>query len=445
MLEKKIKRLLHDREKLINENILLKQQLSEAGDPLRAIKLGNIDALVTKDKALKIYTDNTADKPYRILIESMHEGAITLDEDCTILYCNSYFADILKLKLQRIIGTNFIDYIDTSSKQNFPLLIRKARENDVKEEVSLHAGDGKEIPVLISLSSMHIDNRFIISIILTDLTVFKANQEKLKLRTNQLARKYRELERSNTELSIANAEIKELIGLNTHKENILITLSHDLRAPLAGIIGLVDLLKGNVETFENEKTKEILDMIYNSSTEELNMLDYLLEWGRIKFASEVFSPAGIILTEYVEKVFNTLKEIAISKNIELHNKISKNMRVYADGKMLLSILQNLISNSIKYIPHGGIIIVSAKRNEDKYRIEVKDTGTGMTNETKEKLFNVNVSELTKARKDKKSAGIGLLIVKSFVEKNGGEIFVDSIEGEGSSFYFTLPMATGPIL
>ena len=426
------------KEKLINEIILLQQKLREAKDSLNAIKSGKIDALVINEKELKIYSDNTVDKPYRKLIENMHEGAVTLNEDGIILYCNSYFADMLKLKLQKIIGTDFIDYIHNSSKQNFPILIQKSLENNIKEEIYLHAGDEKEIPVLISLNALHIDNRVVMSIILTDLTIFNENQEKLKRRTNQLTENIKELEKSNTELSIANAEVKELIGLNNHKENIIITLSHDLRSPLAGIIGLVDLLKANFETFENEKIKEILDLIYNSSTEELNMLDYLLEWGRIKYASDAFSPALILLTQYVEKVFNTLNENATAKNIELHNKVAEEISVYADAKMLLSILQNLISNSIKYTPHGGEIIVSAKRNEDKYTIEVRDSGTGMTNEIKEKLFALNVSELSKARKDKKGAGIGLLLVKSFVEKNGGEICVDTIEGEGSSFYFTLP-------
>ena len=438
MSERNIKELLEEREKLNNEIILLHQKLREANDSLNAIKSGKIDALVIKEKELKIYSDNTADKPYRILIENMHEGAVTLNEDGTILYCNSYFADMLKLKMQKIIGTDFIDYIDNLSKQGFPNLIHKGLRNNIKEEIYIQSGDDKEIPVLMSLKALHIDNRVVMSIILTDLTIFNKNQEELKHRTNQLSEKYKELEKSNTELSIANAEVKELIGLNTHKENIIITLSHDLRSPLAGIIGLVDLLKEKLETFKNEEIMEILDLIYNSSTKELNMLDYLLEWGRIKYASEAFSPARIKLTQYVEKVFNILNDNAIAKNIELHNIIAGEIIVYADGKMLLSILQNLISNSLKHTPQGGKIIVSAKRNEDKYIIEVRDNGTGMSNEIKEKLFDLNVNELSKARKDKKGAGIGLLLVKSFVEKNGGEIFVDTVEGEGSSFYFTLP-------
>jgi two-component system, OmpR family, phosphate regulon sensor histidine kinase PhoR len=178
MSAKNRKELLEEREKLINEIFLLQQRLKEANDSLNAIKSGNIDALVTKDKVLEIFSGNTADKPYRILIENMHEGAVTLNEDGTILYCNSYFANMLKLKLHKIIGTNFIDYIDNISKQNFTLLIQKGLKNDIKDEVNLLAGDGKEIPVLMSLNALPIDNRVVTSIILTDLTIFNENQER---------------------------------------------------------------------------------------------------------------------------------------------------------------------------------------------------------------------------------------------------------------------------
>jgi signal transduction histidine kinase len=107
--------------------------------------------------------------------------------------------------------------------------------------------------------------------------------------------------------------------------------------------------------------------------------------------------------------------------------------------MLLSIFQNLVSNAIKYTPDGGKIIISAKRNEDKIIVEVKDNGIGMPEKIKEQLFTPQMTSLSQAREDNKGAGIGLLLVKGFIEKIGGEIWVESTEGVGSSFYFTLPV------
>lgn len=107
--------------------------------------------------------------------------------------------------------------------------------------------------------------------------------------------------------------------------------------------------------------------------------------------------------------------------------------------MLLSVLQNIVSNAIKHSHKGGKITITAKTKEDKIIVEIKDTGIGMSKEIQEKLFTPQMDSLAKARKENKGAGLGLLLVKGFLEKNGGEIWVESVEGEGSSFYFTLPL------
>src|ERR1700730_14868120 len=111
-MAKNIKNLLEKAQKLNKENKNLQQQLQEAKETIDAIKTGNIDALViANDKALKVYTEKTADKTYKILIEKMHEGAVTLNEDGTILYCNSYFSNMVNLPLQKVIGTIFKNFI----------------------------------------------------------------------------------------------------------------------------------------------------------------------------------------------------------------------------------------------------------------------------------------------------------------------------------------------
>jgi two-component system CheB/CheR fusion protein len=141
----------------------------------------------------------------------------------------------------------------------------------------------------------------------------------------------------------------------------------------------------------------------------------------------------------VKKVFDTLNENASIKTINLSHEIHENTSVFADGKMLLSILQNLVSNALKHTGNGGTVSITTKLSEDKIIVEIKDSGIGMTKEIQEKLFTPQASSLSKAREEDKGAGIGLLLVKGFLEKNGGEIWVESIEGKGSSFYFTLPI------
>ena len=233
--------------------------------------------------------------------------------------------------------------------------------------------------------------------------------------------------------------VRQLEELNTHKESVLAILSHDLRSPLSAIIGTAKYLKENFHKMKPDVVQEMLDLLYKSSTDELDMLDYLVEWARIKYASEAFSPTEIKLTEYIGKVFETLNETASINTINLHHEIEENTTVFADGKMLISIIQNIVSNAIKHIEKGGTITISAKSKDDKIIVQVKDTGIGMSKEIMEKLFTPQMKILSETRKKNKGAGIGLLLVKGFLEKNGGEIWVESIEGQGSSFYFTLPI------
>ena len=233
--------------------------------------------------------------------------------------------------------------------------------------------------------------------------------------------------------------IRELEELNTHKESVLSILSHDLRSPLSSIIGTAKYLKDNFHKMRPEAIQEMLDLLYKSSVDELDMLDYLVEWARIKYASDVFAPTHIKLTDYINKVYETLNESASVNTINLHNEIEADTSVFADSKMLISIIQNIVSNAIKHSNKGGTIKVSAKRKDSKIIVQVKDTGVGMSKEIMAKLFTPQMKTLSETRKPDKGAGIGLLLVKGFLEKNGGEIWVESIEGQGSSFYFTLPI------
>ena len=452
-MTKEVKDLLSENERLNGEIGELRLKLRVTSESLDQIRYANIDAVVVGyEKDLKIFTENSADKPFRILIEKMHEGAVTLNGEGTILYCNSYFANMLNLPLQNVIGTKFENYIDDTSKKHFQEWFSLSTENVLKEEISILAGNEKQIPVLMSVNVLQLDDNFVLNIILTDLTDQKENQERLKRRTDQLEQKNQELEIANKELAfqliekekqraelkIVKTDVKELEGLNTHKESIIGTLSHDLRSPLTGIIGLTELLMENFESLEKSKVKEMLDLLYESSTDELRMLDYLVEWARIKYASETFNPTKIELAEYVKNSFKTLNEIAVRKDIQLNLSIEEKLDVFADGRMLLSILQNIISNSIKHSCAGSEILVSAERKEDKIVVSIKDSGNGMSKERIAKLFIPQLVSVSNETLESKGIGIGLLIVKGFLDKHNCRIWVESTEGAGSTFYFTLP-------
>ncbi len=361
---------------------------------------------------------------YSQVIDSLQDYSIfTLDNDLHINSWNSGAANIFQYEMEEIIGKPFELIFSEADKQqgipqqeiNTSLIEGRALDNrwHVCKDGSMFYAYGLVFPII------GIDGKRLGFVkILKDLT----EQKKLQ--------------------NAADKYLQELEDLNTHKENVLSILSHDLRSPLAGIIGMIKYLNSDFDKIEPEEAKEMLTLIHNSATDELKMLDHLVEWARIKYASEAFSPVKIRLFDCVEKVFNTLKDVAAAKEIILYNKVEENADVFADKKMLHSILQNLVSNALQYTPQEGKIIVSTKSDIDQITIEVKDSGNGMSKEILEKLFTPQLNTLLKAREDKKGAGIGLLLVKGFLKKNDGKIWVESIEGTGTSFYFTLPI-NGP--
>lgn len=237
--------------------------------------------------------------------------------------------------------------------------------------------------------------------------------------------------------------VKELQDLNTHKENILAIVSHDLRSPLTAIIGITEHLQTDHDRLTAAEIKEMLALLQNASNDELRMLDYLVEWARIKYASEIFSPESIRLAAPLRKVFDSLHEVAAEKHITLINDIDGACSVFADEKMTHTIFQNILSNAIRYSHQDGTITVTAAKEERMITVRIQDHGVGMSRESREKLFTPQLSLLSKARKENKGAGIGLLLVKGFLERNGGRLWVESTEGVGTSFYFTLPAEAPP--
>lgn len=358
---------------------------------------------------------------YSQIIDSLQDYSIfTLDNDFIINSWSSGAVKIFGYETDEVIGEHFnLIFTEEDIKNGIPnkeiqTALKEGRATDNRWHIAKDKSTFYAYGLVFPLTGINGEMLGYVKI-LRDLTERKKSEDAIK--------KY----------------MKELEELNTHKESVLAILSHDLRSPLSAIIGTAKYLKSHFKKMDPEKVQEMLDMLYKSSTDELDMLDYLVEWARIKYASEVFNPSQIELAHYVDKVFENLNETASVKAINLHHEIEENTSVFADSKMLISIIQNIVSNAIKHTEKGGDITVTTKRTDEKIIVQIKDTGIGISKEMQEKLFAPQVKTLSEARKQDKGAGIGLLLVKGFLEKNAGEIWVESVEGEGSSFYFTLPI------
>jgi len=357
---------------------------------------------------------------YRQIIDSLQDYSIfTVDRDMVINSWSAGAENLFGYSPNEIIGEVFdIIFTDEDKENGIPLNeISKALKEGRAVDDRWHVKKGGEKFFANGLVfPLERENGELIGFvkILRDLTAKKRAEESIK------------------------QYIEELEELNNHKENILSIISHDLRSPLGGIITASKYLKDNFDSMGRDEIKQMIGLIHRSTVKELNMLDYLVEWARIRYASEVFTPHKISLAEHVAKAIEILNEAAKSGGITLENKVKTGTIVFVDEHMLMSVLHNIISNAIKHSNKGDKITVSAKPKGDNIVVEIKDTGEGMTKEIQEKLFTPQMSTLLKAREEKKGAGIGLLLVKEFLNKNKSEIWVKSKKGEGSSFFFTLP-------
>jgi len=186
---------------LISENEELKLLLEEANDTIDAIRTGQVDALIVNDgDGHQLFTLKTADQTYRVFIEKMNEGAVTVNREGLILYSNSRFANMVGMPLEKTIGLQFDLFIAQESKEVYEDIISNAWEEDCKEEVQLVNTDGKLVPCLLSCNTLELDEGVALSLILTDLSILKEAENQLKIKNLQLAQAHLATEKLNNEL-----------------------------------------------------------------------------------------------------------------------------------------------------------------------------------------------------------------------------------------------------
>jgi signal transduction histidine kinase len=181
----------------------------------------------------------------------------------------------------------------------------------------------------------------------------------------------------------------------------------------------------------------LVEIIYNSAKSIFNLLENLLQWSRAQTGTLKFSPENQNLKSVVEENVELVKNMLKQKNIELNMNIKNDISIFVDQNMINAIIRNLLTNSIKFT-EAGKINISATQNDKNVTMVITDTGIGMPQEKVNKIFEVEKSKSTEGTRGEQGSGLGLIICKEFVEKNGGKIYVKSDEGKGSTFEVVLP-------
>lgn len=249
--------------------------------------------------------------------------------------------------------------------------------------------------------------------------------------------------RTNKKLEVANSLVNtqnlELQDLNATKDKFFSIISHDLKGPLNSLTSFSSLLINHTDSLSKEEIK-MFALDFDKSLKNLfSLLENLLEWSRSQTGNIEFTPEPFDLSLLLEENKELLKAQAQNKKITLAYENGTPQMVSAHKNSVNTVVRNLISNAIKFTPEDGTVAMELTKLDTDVVVSVTDTGVGMPPEVIRKLFRIDSKHSTKGTANEKGTGLGLILCKEFIEKNGGRIWVKSKEGQGSAFYFSLPL------
>jgi len=239
--------------------------------------------------------------------------------------------------------------------------------------------------------------------------------------------------KDNLKITEKNHELKELHEV---KDKLFSVVAHDLRNPVSSLMSVLQLSQAKM--LDEETQKELLKDVSKRVEDVQGLLDNLLQWAKSQMQGLAPVSSYFDVQEESLAVTDTLQNVANAKSIVMENRIGKH-QIFADRNMFTVVVRNLTTNAIKYTSVGGSIILGSELSGDMLVVSVKDTGTGMTQETQKKLFKLSETKSRRGTNNETGIGLGLVLCADFVKANGGNIWFTSVQGEGSTFFFNVPM------
>lgn len=423
---------------LINENDNVYGTFGVTRDITEQKKIEDV-----KDSLLKISTAVTSLDSINLLYAFIHNAvsglmraenfyiAIHHPEADTISF--PYFVDeVDESPIERKVGRGLTEYVLRTGKAQ---LIDAERDLKLREEgeTSL-VGAATEIWLGVPLI---VEGKTFGVIVVQDyssVTTYKEEEKEILTYVSEqialaIAKKH-----SEEKIIQYSEELKEL---NASKDKFFSIIAHDLKSPFHGLLGLTRMVVEEYESMSETEVRSYMKIIKDSTESTYKLIENLLEWSRLESGRMKYNPALQNMFMIVEDTRTLLNQNARVKNINLRNKLDHQSFVCGDDTMLQSLVQNLISNAIKFTPAGGNIEVSENRYDNYIEFIVMDSGVGIKKEDIEKLFRIDVSFTTKGTQNEKGTGLGLALCKEIVNIHGGNIKVESKLGEGTKIIFTL--------
>lgn len=431
-------------DQLAAENEQLRIQLEEANETIQAIRTGQIDALVVEgNQGHEIYTLKTADQTYRVFIETMHEGAVTLNEQGLILYSNSTFADMVSQPLSSVIGTALTSYIHPADQPTYEQFFRQSWQAPEKAEITLHRADSNTI-CLFSGTPLRLDEGNCLSLILTDLTLQKQTQDLLKSSNERLADLNAVLGLTNQALNRSNASLQQFAYV----------ASHDLQEPLRKVQQFGDILKTRYQKELGEGVA-YLERMQTAASRMSSLIRDLLSYSRIATERDMRTPVS--LNQVIDSVLADLELIIAETGAQVT--VEPLPVISGNTVQLGQLFQNLMSNALKFrrtdqngalvlpqiqvrtqtVVHANLppSVKPARRSDRYYCIEVADNGIGFDEKYLDRIFQV--FQRLHGKDQYVGTGIGLAICEKVVANHDGAITAKSQVGQGATFLVYLPV------
>lgn len=356
-----------------------------------------------------------------------------------------------KIEIVNEAGCKLLDYEESELIGKSLKEFSSSAESDSNNELENGTGDYKTEWVLVKKDKtcFHAEiwkqtlNEGKILEIVRDISGSKAELERTEDLLEELKYERDLLEEQSAQLVMLSnqLEISEQIqkGLNAEKDKFFSIIAHDLKSPFAGIMGYSTLLLDDFDLLSKEEMRDFITSLDKLSKNTFKLIENLLEWARLQTGKMKYSPIKIQLYEGVLYATSLVSANAERKSIKIKNEINEDPIVKADERMLNSILENLLSNAIKFTPRGGTITISSGTVNIFHEITIADTGVGMSPEVLERIFRIDANYTTLGTEQEKGTGLGVILCKEMIERQGGALKVESELGVGTKFKFILPM------
>ncbi len=403
----------HTIEELQLENQRLRHRLAEAEDALRALRAGEVDAVVVGTDGPQVYTLDAAGKPYQLLVEQMPQAAASFTMDGVILHGNSRFASLLGRPLEMLVGKPIYDFLADESRAPFASLLRDVQAAEVQAEVILRRADGTLIPAYLGINALR-EGPLGVCLVVTDLTEQK----------------------HYAELKLAQEALREA---DRRKNEFVAILAHELRNPLGPIRNAARILK--LKGALAPEFRVPIEMIERQTEQLARLLDDLLDVSRITRGALEMRRDRVVISGIVEASVDACREELLQRGVDLRVSLpAEHTELVADRARLIQLLCNLITNAAKYTPSGGHIELTVTASDGILRTSVKDNGLGIPPERLTDIFEL-FAQVDRSSERSGGLGIGLTLVRQIATLHNGSIEARSGGiGHGSEFILTLPIA-----